>query len=259
MELTATIGGKRYAVHLAKQHDISVPVRFDGRSLAEFGAPPASREAYVTEGFTGDVKKGGSCNCELLTFSPHLHGTHTECVGHIADTSHAVHVLCSDTLIPATLVTILPVEGAHESYDPPLRPTDALITRSALAMALLGRDKAFFEAVIIRTGKHGKEPPFFSMDAISYLNDMGVQHLLADIPSIDRLDDEGKLSNHHLFWGVPQGTHKLRGQPSPKTVTELIRVPGLLADGTYLLNLQVAAFMSDATPSRPVLYEITPV
>jgi hypothetical protein len=56
---------------------------------------------------------------------------------------------------------------------------------------------------------------------------------------------------------VPQGSHSLAGKkPSPKTVTELIHVSPSLPDGQYMLNLQVAAFASDAAPSRPILYEI---
>ncbi len=262
MEISALIGQKRYAIDTAKPHDISIPMRFDGKSVVAFGAPPASRVAYATRGFIGDVKKGGSCNCDMLTFSPHLHGTHTECVGHIADGLIAVHEVLSNTLFPATLVTVAPepASNAKERYDPPPSATDLMITSAALQKALEGKDSAFLEALVIRTGAHMLLPPFFSSDAIAYLNKIGVQHLLVDIPSIDRSDDEGKLSNHHLFWGVPQGSHKVDNtRLSPKTVTELIQVPDSVADGTYMLNLQVAAFMSDAAPSRPVLYGVAPL
>jgi len=39
------------------------------------------------------------------------------------------------------------------------------------------------------------------------------------------------------------------------TITELIYVPNEVLDGAYLLNLQIAPFESDASPSRPLLLE----
>jgi len=38
------------------------------------------------------------------------------------------------------------------------------------------------------------------------------------------------------------------------TITELIYVPNEIDDGPYLLNLQIAPFTSDASPSRPLLF-----
>jgi hypothetical protein len=41
-----------------------------------------------------------------------------------------------------------------------------------------------------------------------------------------------------------------------KTITEMIFAPSYLEDGAYLLNLQIPAFVSDAAPSRPIIYKI---
>jgi hypothetical protein len=41
-----------------------------------------------------------------------------------------------------------------------------------------------------------------------------------------------------------------------KTITEMIYVRDEVADGLYLLNLQIAPFVSDAAPSRPLLYPL---
>ncbi len=241
-------------IKLGKAYDISVPVQF-GAGLAEFGAPPAEKHAYKAGDFTGDVHAGGSCNCDYITFSPHLHGTHTESVGHIVQEKVMVHDVLKDAFIKAQLVSIAPqaAQGCGESYAPDLRPDDLVITKVALAKA-----GTFAEALIIRTGwQHGSKPAFFTMQAMEYIVQQGVQHVLVDMPSIDRLDDEGKLTNHHIFWELPQGSHSLAGKvPSRKTVTELIRVKEAITDGHYMLNLQVAAFESDAAPSRPILYEI---
>jgi arylformamidase len=91
-------------------------------------------------------------------------------------------------------------------------------------------------------------PPYLEESLATYLNKQGIFHLLVDLPSLDREEDGGKLSAHKAFWGIP---NKLR--PSA-TITELIYVPNEVKDGTYLLNLQIAAFELDATPSKPVLY-----
>ncbi|TAE48491.1 MAG: cyclase family protein, partial [Bacteroidetes bacterium] len=40
------------------------------------------------------------------------------------------------------------------------------------------------------------------------------------------------------------------------TITEFVYVPDFVADGRYLLEIQVAAFMSDASPSRPRLFRL---
>lgn len=269
LEITATLADIRYAVNLRQPRDISIPLRFDGARLRVFGAPLAHRQPYEAEGFVGDVHQGGSCNCDIYSFATHTSGTHTECVGHIASVPIAVHKILQESLIPATLITIAPrrADETRESYDPALRPDDMLITRAALERALHGRNPAFLEGVVIRTTPNGPvkmtqdytgvAAPFFSIEAMRYLNEMGVRHLLADIPSADRMDDEGKLTNHHIFWDVPAGHHLTDGHnPSRKTITELIYVPDDVADGVYVLNLQVAPILADASPSRPILYEV---
>ena len=40
------------------------------------------------------------------------------------------------------------------------------------------------------------------------------------------------------------------------TITEMIFVQDAIEDGTYLLNLQIASFENDASPSKPILYAI---
>jgi hypothetical protein len=40
------------------------------------------------------------------------------------------------------------------------------------------------------------------------------------------------------------------------TITEMIFVNDKVQDGSYLLNLQIASFENDASPSKPILFEI---
>ena len=263
--LSITMGDFR--ADLENPLDISVAVRFTGPQMTAFGAPPARKEVYRAGSFVGDVRQGGSCNCEVYTFSPHLNGTHTECVGHIAEERISICDVMKESLIPATLVTLEPelAGQSKDTYNPALRPDDRLITRAVLREALSRQDAAFFGALVIRTLPNQADkpvcnydqnpPPFFSIEAMQDICSFGTRHLLVDFPSVDRPDDDGRLTNHHIFWDVAQGSHQVR-KASPKTITELIFVPDSIADGRYLLNLQVAAFEGDAAPSRPVLYKV---
>jgi len=87
-------------------------------------------------------------------------------------------------------------------------------------------------------------------EAIQLLVKKGIKHLLVDLPSVDREEDGGELKAHKAFWNFNDKVRK------DATITELIYVPNKVKDGTYLLNLQIAPFENDATPSKPILYKI---
>ncbi|HYD19019.1 MAG TPA: cyclase family protein [Patescibacteria group bacterium] len=264
--VTVSLGD--YKADLDHPVDISIPVNFAPDQLSAFESRPARQYAYKVGQFIGDVRQGGSCNCEVYHFSPHLHGTHTECVGHITTARIRVQDVLRDTLMPATLVTVTPVPAAtcRDSYAPALRRNDMVITHEALKAALAHHDVNFLTALIVRTfpndpGKltrdYAQTPaPFFSNEAMEDIVALGVQHLLVDMPSLDRADDEGRLSNHRIFWEVGPG-EKDAATPSGRTVTELIYIPDNVPNGSYVLNLQVSAFAGDAAPSRPVLYKVS--
>ena len=85
---------------------------------------------------------------------------------------------------------------------------------------------------------------------IELFQELEVKHLLVDLPSVDREEDKGELAFHHAFWDVPNKPNLER------TITELIFVENKIPDGKYLLEIQMAPFENDASPSRPVLYKI---
>jgi hypothetical protein len=80
--------------------------------------------------------------------------------------------------------------------------------------------------------------------------------LLIDLPSVDKENDEGKLLSHKAFWKVTNVNHLNSDARMHCTITELIYVPQTVADGDYFLNLQIASFENDASPSKPILYQI---
>ena len=234
--------------------------------------------------FVGDTEQGGSCNVSIVTLNPHCNGTHTESIAHICDSSAELSLpigtITPQPLMPCVLVSVSPTKfcreidgdnddsagGTSDNYTPALNEGDQIITRQQLADKLDNFSNAHLRAVAIRTlpNAHEKQhqaydadnqPAFFSREAILYLNERGVEHLLTDLPSIDRLRDDGLLTCHHLFWQVPEGMH----QPTTnslinKTITELAYFDDVLTDGFYFINLQLTAWINDATPSNPVFY-----
>jgi kynurenine formamidase len=101
-------------------------------------------------------------------------------------------------------------------------------------------------------------PPYLSRESAELLVERGIEHLVVDLPSIDRAHDEGRLTAHRVFFGLPPGSVALaQATRARATVTELAYVPNTAADGPYLLELQVPALGGDAVPSRPLLYRVS--
>lgn len=255
MDLALGLEGRRWRVDLSRPLDLSIPLHFDGAQPHCFAADAARATTFAAGRFVGDVRQGGSCNCLSHTLTPHCNGTHTECVGHLTGERISVRDMALDSLLPARLLTIGPV------------PAGDAITRTALQQAG-GAALAPCRAVVLRTLPNGPDklsrdydsgppPPYLAADAMQWLVEAGIEHLLVDLPSVDPLADAG-LPAHRTFWGMPAGATAFAAATRPHaTLTELIYVPPDIPDGCYLLNLQVAPFAADAAPSRPVLYPVT--
>ena len=237
--------------------DISIPLRFNGPQPNAYGVEHAVSEPVKAGSLVGDTRQGGSVNFERYTFIPHCNGTHTECIGHITDQRISVRQCLKDVVIRAVLVTVTPVSVrgdmviSKESLDQGLASTDSIL---ALIVRTLPNDDSKL------TAEYGESniPPYFSTDAIEYIVECGFKHLLVDMPSIDRLFDEGRLANHRIFWNVEPESRAMNPDTRlNNTITEMIYVPSDIADGEYVLNLQLAPFESDCSPSRPVLLRAT--
>jgi hypothetical protein len=95
-----------------------------------------------------------------------------------------------------------------------------------------------------------------SEDAATFIREIGIKHLLIDLPSVDREEDEGRLVAHKAFWNVQDVNHLNPDARLDCTITEMIYVNEEVQDGNYILNLQIASFENDASPSKPILYKI---
>jgi len=267
MIFSIQIDDRIYKIDTEKPIDISIPLQFNGDQPNAYGVPKATSKPVGVGDLVGDTRQGGSCNFEQYTFIPHCNGTHTECVGHITKARISVRDCLQDVFIPAVLISVS-AENAiatQETYPVELNENDYLITRRRIQESGIEIRNFDFNALIIRTlpnndgklvQKYGEYvPPFFSNEAIELIVELGVKHLLVDLPSIDRIFDEGKLSNHRKFWNVGQEMFETtKTSRINNTITELIYVPNMIEDGNYLLNLQIAAFESDTSPSRPILF-----
>lgn len=263
----AHIAGRTFRTDSARYVDLSIPLSFQDDGLSAFGVPPASVQA-VEMGFTGDTRRGGSCNVKEYRITPHCHGTHTECVSHIVDQEISVAEVVGDACVPATLISVMLEKGGDcaESYVSGKEDDDLLITRRHLIEKLERLDdEVFHQALIIRTLPNSSakkkqryaSAPYFSNEAMAEIARRKIDHLLVDVPSVDRMKDQGKLSNHRLFWEAPSGSRDLGQARAPhRTITELIFVQDEAHDGYYLLNLQIAPFSGDAAPSRPLIFPV---
>ena len=99
-------------------------------------------------------------------------------------------------------------------------------------------------------------PPYLSEESAIYIREIGIQHLLIDLPSVDKEHDEGKLLAHKAFWNVKDVNQVNDDARFNCTITEMIYVNDDVKDGSYILNLQFASFENDASPSKPILYKI---
>lgn len=248
MIITIEKEGNTYRINTDDAIDISIPLVPGVLGPNCFYAPILRADPYKRGFYIGSVKDGGTVNFYNLRINPHGNGTHTECVGHINEEHTSLRSVFSGEFFMAHLISIYPR----------MEDNDRSITRRSLELLL--DDVKVPEALIIRTLPNGKEkltknysgnnPPFIAADAMEYIVQRGVKHLLVDLPSVDKEEDGGALAAHKAFWQFPEDIR------TDCTITELIYVDDKVKDGDYLLNLQRLNIDLDASPSRPVIYKL---
>jgi arylformamidase len=256
MNITVAINGNELKADLSKPLDISMVLSTDQKNSSAWYVSPVTIEPVKGDGFIGSVAQGGSVNFRNITFNPHGNGTHTESVGHIAETIYSINKTLTKFHFSAKVVSIEPEIWQNDAGT--RQKGDLIITQSQLEEAI---GNEITEAIVIRTLPNWKEkltkqysntnPPYLCDKAASYLREIGVDHLLIDLPSVDKEVDNGELLSHKAFWNYPDD---IKFQ---KTITEFIYVNDAIEDGLYLLNIQIAPFENDASPSKPVLYKLT--
>ena len=269
MNLSFEAGGQRWRADLRDPHDISVRLEFGGDQPNAFGIDDAAARPYRVGDWVGDTRRGGSVNCFVVTLCPHGNGTHTECVGHIVDERIAITDILEDVLVPAWVATVSvePLGGVTDDYAAPHEAGDEVIALESLDLALADCPDDV-EALVLRTLPNprdkahrtfsGQNPVYLTNDAMRRVRAHGFKHLLVDVPSVDREDDGGELPNHRIFWDVAPGAKAFENVPSAHTITEMIYVDDSIADGLWLLTIQIPDFVLDAAPSRVRLFPVVP-
>lgn len=248
MEITLNFKGKKYLANLAKPLDISIPLREGTETVNCFYAPLMETSPVIAGDFIGSTKQGGAVNFLNVRLNPHGNGTHTECVGHIAKEAYTINQTLKFFHYIASVVSVYPqklVNGDRVILRKQLEEVFKKGDAQALVIRTLPNDQ-----LKLKTNYSGSNPPYLEQEAIAYIVECGVEHLLLDLPSVDREEDEGRLVAHKTFWNF-SGKHRTNS-----TITELIYVSNDIKDGKYLLNLQIASFEIDVSPSKPVLYRL---
>jgi hypothetical protein len=230
---------------LSSPLDISIAVQREN-SVGSFGIKGATYNDYKDGDFIGNKNLGGPCNLETITFTPHGNSTHTECLGHIALTPYFVNECIEDEFNYAKLVSLKPAGQEKEAFlDFTGLDFEELINYTSLIIRTLPNAK--------ERKNHdysGENAPFIRPKDMQKIIDSGIKHLVMDLPSVDPEWDGGALASHHVFWNYPD---KPRTDAS---ISEFAYIPNEIEDGNYILKLNISPFISDAAPSRPVLYPI---
>ncbi|MEP6647477.1 MAG: cyclase family protein [Saprospiraceae bacterium] len=237
------LNSKLFHANLHEGICIAIPLDHTEEQPNAYYAPLYEASPVRAGDWIGDTREGSSVNFYNLRINPHGNGTHTECVGHIAKERYSIHQALGTEYTIAKLVSVYP--NQKENGD---RVIDELEWEEGI------------EALIIRTMPNhpdkkvrhysGTNPPYLDAKLVAKMADDGIQHLLLDLPSVDREEDGGLLSAHKAFWTYPENPR------TKATITELIFVDNVHPDGLYLLQIQIAALELDASPSRPWIYPL---
>ncbi len=254
---------KEIKIDLSKPIDISIPLtNTDENPIAWYIEKPVI-EPVVFGDWIGKVSEGSSStNFNNIFFNPHGHGTHTECLGHITRDFYSINQCLKQFFFTAELISV----------QPEIQEEDLVITKDLIEKALSASPETSgalgvtSEAIVIRTLPNEKSklskkysntnPPYLSEEAAIFIREIGIQHLLIDLPSVDKEHDGGKLLAHKAFWNVTNVNDLNEDARMHCTITEMIFVKDEIQDGSYILNIQIASFENDASPSKPILYQI---
>jgi kynurenine formamidase len=243
MIITTQHSGKNYRIDLSDGIDLSSTLGKSGEEIKAWYVDEVKKEAVVGEGWIGSVKEGSPVNFYNIHFNPHGNGTHTESFGHISEGWESVNEQLTDYHCFAHFLQVKPKK---------------LGENAVIGIESLEKIQDWdFDALIVKGGnyKPGHDfsktnPPYFAPEFIQLIKEKGVKHFLTDLPSVDREEDEGKMSAHKTFWDFPENPRY------GATISELLHIPDHVKEGLYFMNLQLAPFHNDASPSRPVLYSL---
>ena len=256
---TIKIRNYNYKVDLNKPYDLSIPIDTI-KSPSFYDDNPVKVNYYTNKNKVWSIEKGAPCNIPVITLNIHCGVTHTECRSHITKEKIAVTDCIDNSLSPSYLISVEPRNNIKkDTYHHTIERNDLIITKDMLYQKLENIDEQFLKSIIIRTLPNSNTAlsknynthnnPYFSNEATYYLESLGTENLIVDLPSIDKYDDGGKLGNHQIFWNIDKESNN-------NTITELAYITEEVEDGKYLLSLNMLNLKLDASPSRPIIYKV---
>ena len=268
MQLNLIHNKRKFKIDSNQSIDISIPYNFNGEQPNFYDVDEGRLSPLKTDEQTWSVAHGASCNVAEISMNIHCTGTHTEYVGHLLKNPGNIGNILTDIFIPAVLISVEThkFKLCNESYHCPVQNNETVITYESIKSQIEKYRDFSPTALIIRTFPNNDKkkslqfnespPPFFTNDALQYIDKLGIHHLIVDIPSVDRMSDDGILGNHRIFWGDGMNPQCDVNSNSKKTITEMAYIPDSIEDGTYFVNIQIPHFVCDAAPSRPLLFPI---
>jgi len=231
-------------------------------NVKAFGLPGVVEKSFRAQGFVGAIEEGGHLNCRILSMAPHGMGTHTESIRHIVEDGPGVCDVAPLTPFRVRLITLSTVSlGATEETYLAGEPADQVITNSRLKVYLKGFDG---KGLIIRTNGElnktcvdytSRNPTYFTSEAMANIA-RSIDHLLVDLPSVDRESDHGLLLNHRSFWKVEVGETRLKSDSRvERTISEMVYAPAHVKDGDYWCLIAVPNIDTDALPCRVLIWK----
>ncbi|MHC5200846.1 cyclase family protein [Myroides sp. LJL119] len=255
MKTTISYQGENYCIDLSKPLDLSIELKSSqDNPIAWYLDIPLIEPVKVGDWVAKVSLGGSSTNFNNITFNPHAHTTHTECVGHISSEFYSVNKALTEFFFLAQLISVTPEL---------LSNGDRIITLDQIKREFQNKGQ---KAFVIRTLPNDNRkksfnyshtnPPYLDPLAADFLKQQGIEHLLIDLPSVDKEKDQGKLAAHKAFWNVEDINNLDDRVRYHCTITEFIFVENTILDGLYFLNLQLGAICNDASISRPVFFKI---
>ncbi len=244
MKISFEVNGVNYAFQTNQFFDISLGIKKQNNVNCYHLEDPTFAY-FENEYFVGSLKKGGSVNCEKISFYAHASGTHTECALHVLPADFTMLDVQVPVLQLARIITIQPKKVGDDFLIDEAVLSE--ITNEEQATALVVRtlpnqeDKLSFKYA-------GTNPPFFTVDGIRKIKNLGFKHLLTDLPSIDKEQDEGLLAAHKQ-WFLTNGNADIE-----RTITEFIYVEKNIPDGMFCLAIRLPKIETDAVPSSVLIY-----
>jgi len=188
---TIQYNSRKLQIDLLKPLDISMPIRASKKNVNAWYIDEPKIEPVRDGEWIAAVSEGADVNFNTISFNPHAHGTHTECVGHITERVHSINQNLKTFFFLAEVITVAP-ENDNE---------DKVISKKQIQFALGNKKR---DAVILRT--------------------------------IPNTRDKLSRQYSHTNW--------------PYLKEDAVKY------GEYFLNLQIAPFENDASPSKPILYKV---